>query len=428
MCARLSTKCWDLTRERHLDLDKPLADGVALAEWFAQKAIIVLDNEIDAPTADDPRATTFPHRFLAPDQARRAAAGGLDVAFIGTGFDLRRWLMPTNATPDATHDVFRRYLVRFWAKPDEDWLRRQAFKLAKRLANEHPEQRHVVVFRFAPAVQDGSRFTNHWKVGTLETHRTLDRAAGAIVQADVPARDRIAYPSTEIAERAVLSLFGFGENLVRYQRALAVPEPDPIALARIVDALIVDLSTELAVALEGAPTPRLDALAGAELGTSYDSAGRASVIRLAGRVQFLAGSHVSWWEKVPPFRWLRRSPGVRGQVDRAIERLLARTFGEHDLQTVTEEVRGIVETLRDEHRRAKQSGLAGKRRAWAREQMLLPIAPTAITTDTELLGEYEERVLSEAEYEALVAERAASEQLRRALVANAERDHDDLAL
>ncbi|MGE3768417.1 MAG: hypothetical protein AB7L94_39570, partial [Kofleriaceae bacterium] len=63
---------WDLSRERHLDLWRPLADGISLAEWFKDKAVVLLDNPIENPLGA-PGDETYPHVFLADDQVARAA-------------------------------------------------------------------------------------------------------------------------------------------------------------------------------------------------------------------------------------------------------------------------------------------------------------------------------------------------------------------
>lgn len=255
LCERLAIKpaVWDLTRERHLDLERPLADGVALATWFAGKAIVVLDNEIDGP--DGP---IHPHVFVSADEAMRAAAAGLDLLFVGKGPALREFLVPALPATPEPEPVYRRFWMRWWAAPDQGWLAKVAAAAGAKLRRAHPDQRHVVVFRFAPVVESKLLWMKKWRVGTIATARTLDTAAGAIVNAaaDDRALHGSDYPATDGATTALLAMFGFDENLERMRRALAAIEVVPARLAAIADALVLDVANELAAAIAPVATHR----------------------------------------------------------------------------------------------------------------------------------------------------------------------------
>ncbi len=428
-----STAIWDLSRERHLDLERPLADGIPLAEWFAHKAIVILDNPIE--TAD---GETYPHVFLADDQAARAAAAGIDIALIGKGMPLTRLLVPS-AAPETT-PIYRRYWVRWWAKPDEDWLAKQAFKRSAALHAEKPTERHVVVYRFAPELDSESKFVNKWRVGTLETVRTLDAAAGAVVHAEVDAKElhEPSYVASDHATTTLLAMFGFDENLARLRELIGRAEVTADDLAPLIDVIVLDVANELAAVI--APgwmgdadgdeitttLARLDALARANLTVPYDSAAGAALRRLAGRIRFVARSQVAWWEAIPPLRWMRRGPSARARIAKHLQQFLAGAFGEHNLAQAERDVEQIADELALAHRTAKKAGTAGKRRLWALEQARLPIAPETITTDTEVMQAWTERVMSGAEFDQLAAARAADAAARDKLLAGADQLHQQL--
>ena len=450
---------WDLSRERHLDLERPLAGGVALIDWFAHKAIVVLDNEIEGPSGP-----TYPHVFLDDEQVTRAAAAGLDLALIGRGMKLERLLVPAEERPrDAaaspaespaaliaaarasarnTTTVYRTYWLRWWAKPSAAWLAKQANKLSARLADAVPEQRHVVIHRFAPALDGEGAFANRWKVGTIETVRTLDTAAGAIVHAsiDEATLHDPAYAGSEHATTALLVMFDFAENLARLRAVLARPEVTAAELTPLVDALVLDLANELAAVIAPgwkgdasahdleAALPRLEALGGSGLTARYGTPGGDALLRLAGRLRFLADSQLRWWERIPPWRWMRRGPTARARIIRHVDRLLGAAFGEHDLAQTRADALELAGALRAEHAQQRETRLAAKRRVWALELARTPIASRALTSDTELLDTAAARVLSGEEYDQLVADKAEIAAQRAVLVASADQQHADLGV
>lgn len=437
---------WDLSRERHLDLERPLSDGISLADWFKDKAIVLLDNPIENPLGA-PGDETYPHVFLADDQAARAATSGIDIALIGKGMPLKRLLVPSN-TPDET-PIYRRYWLRWWAKPTEDWLEKVAVKKSQMLVEEKPTERHVVIYRFAPEIDGDSSWMNKWRVGTLHTVRTLDAAAGAVVHADVDAEE-LHDPSYVMSDHAIttlLAMFGFEENIERLRTLLGRqspgseilgPDPVPADLAPILDALVLDIANELAAVISpgwmgdasgvelNATLGRLEALARSKLSAEYESTAGAALRRLAGRVLFLARSQVSWWESLPPFRWMRRGPSARTRITRHLEEFLGAAFGEHNAKQAIDDAERIADEITADHKAKRKSYVAGKRRVWALEQARLPLAPNTITSDTELLESWAERVISGNEYDELTSERAADAAAREKLLAGADEQHAQL--
>src|SRR5262249_12461917 len=142
-------------------------------------------------------------------------------ALIGKGMPLKRLLVPSNATDETP--IYRRYWLRWWAKPTEDWLEKVAAKKSQLLVEEKPTQRHVVIYRFAPEIDGSSMWMNKWRVGTLHTVRTLDAAAGAVVHAEVDAHELHdpSYVASDHAITTLLAMFGFDENLERLRKLLA---------------------------------------------------------------------------------------------------------------------------------------------------------------------------------------------------------------
>ncbi|MBL9017828.1 MAG: hypothetical protein JNL83_26815, partial [Myxococcales bacterium] len=430
------TAIWDLSRERHLDLERPLADGIALADWFKDKAIVILDNEIEGP--DGP---THPHVFLSDDQATRAVKAGIDLAFVGAGMAMRRLLVPSEPPPEPT-PVYRTYWFRWWAKPTEAWLLKQAHKMSAKLGEEHPDQRHIVVHRFAPEVDGKSMWMNKWKVGTIETTRTLDADAGAIVHAAVPqtALHDPSYALSDHARTTLLVMFGFAENLARLKRLLARPDITVKELAPVANSLLLDLANELAALL----TPgwkgdtsgkelerelqRLAALSTSGLTAEPGSPGGTLLVQLAGSVLFLGRSQVRWWENLPPFRWMRRGPSARHKIERHVARFLEAAFGEHNAEQMQNDAEAVAESLDKEHARQRKESYVAKKPAWALEKAREPIASQTITSDTEMFVTPEERVMSGADYDAITTEKQEDAAIRGALLAAAERQHQALAL
>lgn len=167
-------------------------------------------------------------------------------------------------------------------------------------------------------------------------------------------------------------------------------------------------------------------LAKSGLAADYDSVAGTALIRLAGRLWFFAHGQVRWWEKVPPWRWMRRGTKVRAYVSRHLDGFLAGAFGEHNVATTRADAIIVAGALVEEHRLARKQNLAGRRRAWALELVRAPIAGSQITSDTELLANSDERVLSAEEYDGITTAGLEGVVQRDKLVAAADRAHKDL--
>jgi hypothetical protein len=435
---------WDLSRERHLDLEKPLEGDVSLAAWFEKKAIIVLDNAIDGPDGE-----IYPHTFLDADQATRAAAAGIDIAFVGKGPKLQPLLIPRGGddkavgdrgelvealakAPRASTPMFTRHWFAFWSTPDETWLRSQAHALSETIGEAHPAHRHFVVHRYKPKLESKFLWIKRWRVGTLETVRTLDAAAGAIVHLAVDDLHDPSYTGTSSTTTALLVAFDFAENIERLRSLIAVAAAAE-DLDRVADVLVVDLVNELMAAHAGsgdlAPImPRVAALATSGLTADYDSIAGGALIRLAGRLWFFADSQVRWWEQAPPWRWTARRSRVRNHVRGELERFLGGAFGAHNVATTLADAIHVADGLVEAHRLARDKSLVSERRYWALEQALAPLAIEGLTSDTELLATTEERVLSASEYDAHCAAAAQLAEQRATLVAAADQAHRDLVV
>lgn len=454
LAKRLSfqTAIWDLSRERHLDLEAPVASGASLAELFANKAIAILDNAIEGPDGE-----LRPHELVCTYQALRAAHAGIDLVFFGKGPALGRVLVPAGdskvalAEAPAQSDaelveiarieqraamaVHRRYWLRFWARPDERWLAGRANALAERVASAIPSQRHLVVQRFAPKLVSSFLWIKKWHVGTLETLRTLDTASGGIVHVALEDESLPRYPLTPDAVSALLLVFGFEENLERFAWVARSMDVDEGTLDRMVDVMLLDLANELAaVAAPGwrdgassadllAALPRLRALANAQLSFELDSIAGGALLRLAGRLRFFAEAQVGTFEKLPPVRWFRRTPALRALVDEHLDKLLVATFSEGALEAARGEVARIAASLEKDFREAKRTLQATDRAAWALALLQAPIAATTITSDTEILATAHERILSEREHDEIAIAKAEAAQRRAAIVASADSQH-----
>lgn len=426
---------WDLTRERHLDLDAPVVKSASLIDVLSGGAIAILDNEIETP--DGP---AFPHAFLSSEHAVRAAAAGIDIAFIGKGPALDRVLIPAREAPRTEAAVFRRYWLRFWARPEQDWLRGRAFARSAELASSSPMQRHLVVHRFEPKLESQFLWIKKWKVGTLETIPMLDGGAGSLVHValdDTTVHDP-AYAISRDAAAALLIVFDFEEKLERLRRVGTSPDADDASLARIVDAILVDLAEELASLLApgwrggssadelAASLPKLAALAKSGLSADYDSIAGAALLRLSGRLLFLADSQVPLWEAMPPLRWMRRAPAVRSHVADQVDAFLTGAFGEHNLRTTRIDAERISAELLTTFKRQRELGLARDRGAWALEQLRAPLAAKGITSHVELLTNHAERVMHGDEYDAAAKAHADAATRRAKLVSDADRAERDL--
>jgi hypothetical protein len=437
------TSLWDLSREGHLDLDRPLADGRTLGQLLAGKAIVVLNRAFETPLG-----TVAPHRMLDPDQLLRAAASGLDVLFVGESPGLGQLMVPTQApdadgaaaTPDRatalvaiargqriTVPIYRRFPLLFWRRPTERWLARQAHAFSRTLNKTRRRERHVVIHRFAPErVSRAWLGGSLWRVGTIETARTLDDDATALVHVDGEA-------DHALAASALLIAFDFAQQLERLRWTLADVGAEPAALATIVDALVVELAGELAAANRPGPgsddlraeLPKLHALAAGVGSTRVATAGGDALCGLLAQLHYVAETQVSWFDRLPPWRWWRRPVATARLVVAAIEDTVTAAFAA-DERTAA---RAAVAARLAEHRAAittEASGL-GRRRRHGLRVALAPVREDRLLADSEVLVDERERVLSGDEYDQIVAARASDAEARVAITEALAAERADLS-
>jgi hypothetical protein len=450
LASRLSARIavWDLSLEGHLDLERPLDDGRSLAQHFAGKAVVILNNEVDGP--DGPARA---HAWLRSDQVTRAASSGLDLAFVGHGPNLRHLLLAGARRDElapvvrseaqvvaalrsgihaATAICHRTYRLRFWAKPQAAWLERRAHSLSRALERAFPSQRHAVVFRFAPELVATSWWWgSRWRVGTLETLQVLAPVGNAVVQLTVedPHLAEPSYVRTAASTAAVLAMFDFDEQLERLRRSM---RPEAAAEARvleaIVDALVVDVIEELMAALQSgsrqmaeleAALPRLRALPRGVCEAAMGTAPAEAVIRLASRLRFVAQSQIAWWQKMPPWRWRSTAPRAAQLVEQQVEALLVAAFAASEREASRVAVDRAVVLMEETHRRARKAGATAKRSWWSLEVAMTPLLLPEVHGDAELLTRAEERVLSGEEHDAIFANEEATAARRDRLMAAA---------
>lgn len=423
---------WDLSREQHLDLDRPLAGGGSLAAHFAGKAIVILDSVFDGP--DGPvRASAY----LCPDQLRRCAAAGIEVAFLGGPLDLRAQLIPpptptaglalvtTSADASAAlqHGSQTRMAVEHatrwpWWRPSREWLAARAQALSAQLARALPDQRHVVIYRFAPKLLEQRWTGGRWFVGTIETRRTLDPTAVSVVHVEVG--DAVAGdPDTILAgtpRLAVLTMLDVEQQLERLRWVLARPMPEPAVLTDLCDALLAALTSEVEAALAsgralprdlGQAFPRLAAVV-ARSGTAIlDGHAGGALIGFAASLWHVVRCQVAWYEGLPPWRWLSRTRRVRAHVRDALTAWIKRVFGDSMVAAAWDRIEQQADDLLATMRRRqfwwanrRTAGLAHGRRAFD---------TPGLTADTELLTTAADRVVDGETADALAqAARAAA--------------------
>jgi hypothetical protein len=441
---------WDLSREGHLDLDRRLAHGATLAETFAGKAVVVLDNTFDGP--DGPiRASDC----LDAAQLRGAAMSGLDVAIVGGAMDLRARLIPPPAQPEQANvqvvdedaiehalqhgprsvTVVERTYWLPWRRPSPRWLERRAAALSARLARALPHRRHLVVHRFAPVQLRDGLLRRHWRIGTLETMRTLDTATGAVVHAEASDAELAdpAYAGSHRAAIAVLTMLDFEEQLERLRWVLSHEPVEPSAVEQITGTLLADLVNELVVAMAGGPSrdlalaqamPRLTALAERLGPTPLDGpAGAPLLTGLAAPLLVAADAHVSWLSRLPPWRWWSRTVRVRDHVHHTLDLLLDTLFGAAADRARTQLATAIADLRKTTIRR---DGWFGGRRRAALAHGRAILALPGVTSDTEVLALPAERVLSSDEADALAATERTAAARRTTLVTAAEQARRDL--
>ena len=454
LARRLSTNVavWDLSREQHLDLDLPIYDGASLAQRFAGKAMVILNNPIDGPTGP-----SRPDTWLRAEQAVRAAASGLDIAFVGSDAHLERVLLAGAASrgqaplpvdgedavlalaaggAHAMLAMHQRYRLRFWARPSADWLTRQAHRLSARLHRAAPERRHLVVTRFAPEIESSSWWWGtRWRVGTLEVVPMLDSVGHALVHAQVDDQQLgdAAYVREAATTAAVLQMFDFGEQLEQLRRNLLDPTAEQTLLDQQADAILVDLTDELLAAraqdAASAPPqelPRLARLVQADGGlprVELGQRGGDAVVRLLARFRFVAESQALWWQRLPPWRWLGRHARRVALLRQRIEEALSAAFSPEQLEPARAAVDAGHRELAGQHRAARKARTASRRQLWARDLGRSPMLLAQVKGDGALLDSPETRVIGEEAYATAASQEASAEARRAELEDQARRVH-----
>lgn len=432
---------WDVSREGHLDLARPLADGRTLGELLAGKAIVVLNRAFETPIG-----AVAPHRLLDPDQLLRAAAARLDVVFVGERPGLTRLMVPSPPADGGevaadrqaalvaiergrrvTLPIYRRFPLLFWRKPTAAWFARQAQAFSRTLGRALTRERHLVIQRFAPERVERSWFGGAlWRVGTLEAARTLDADATALVHVDAGAEHAT-------AATAFLVALDFSQQLERLRWTLAEPGATLGVLTSLVDALLVELASELATVNRpgrrrgelALALPRLHALAGGVGGARVATPGGDAVRDLLARLTFFATTQVGWLDRLPPWRWWRRPVATARLVRDAVAATVAAAFPADEVAAA----RAAIDARLAEHRAAMQAarpGLGG-RRVYGLRAALAPLADDRLTADSELFTAPVDRVLDGDAYDAIVAERATDAAARAAVTAALAAERADLA-
>jgi hypothetical protein len=447
---------WDLSLEKHLDLEAPVVAGRSLIDHFAGGTIAVLDNAIDVGGAE-----IYPHQLLSKAGVHAANSAAIHVAFIGGDPELDRLLMPLSAdggevetpasestgelvtalekVPDTALAVSRARVEvsdREWwgGLPDVADLGEEAAAVQKELVAAYPDRRYVVVYDFEPEVESKFLWIKKWKVGDVEVKSTIDPVAGSVVHTAL-ADHELHSPEHVLGDANLSTLClarGFDANLERLGELVRAgsaprlgdggapygdaqpPAPSPAevdadrVMTVLVHAMLAELANEQdAVTSTGwrdglsadecrAKMPRLAALAGARLADGDALPGTpegTQVVELGARIRFFAEAQVRLWERAPLIRFLRRAPTVMDLTRDAVEALFERTFGEH-ARAATRMMKERIDHFED-----REPGGGYYARA-----LLYEVRDRAdITTDDELAADASARILSREDFEALRA-------------------------
>lgn len=415
---------WDLSREQHLDLAHCLPSGKSLSAHFEGKAIAILDNEFVGP--DGPVRA---HEYLCPEQLRHAAESGLEIALLGGPLDLRARLFPAATPADSlalvtTADEAAVALRRSrgtsmvvehtswwpWWRPTDEWLAHRARLVSDHLQRALPAERHVVIHRFEPALRKKQWIGGRWRVGTIETRRTLDAAAASVVHAEVG--EAIAFDPSVVragaARLAVLAMLDVEQQLERLRWVLADDPPAPSVVTEILAALLAGLTGELALTMTPGSTlprdldqvlPRLAAVAARSGTASRESPAGVALIDFAASLWHVARCQVRWFERLPPWRWRSRSQRLRNHVRHQLARWSANVFGDAAVEDVWKQIERHADELLGAMRPKTFWWASRRQRGLAHGRRILDTP--GLTADTELLAEAADRVIDAATADAL---------------------------
>ncbi|MEZ4441304.1 MAG: hypothetical protein R3B72_19545 [Polyangiaceae bacterium] len=455
---------WDLSREGGIDLDAPQADGQSLAERFSGGSMIVLNNHVETPAGEDSA-----HRVIGKPTVVAAAAHGIDVLFVGNDVGIQQLLEPTHlldlAMPEAGEvedaseeevplaEVLEKSLVKQstdalaltrarGAVYDMDWLGRgpdtrvmakTANRILRRLAARHPSLRLVAVTHVDKRVDKRFLWIRRWHVGQIEIRATLTTEDGRLVSVEAPRADacRPDYIASDDTLLALLLTRSFAEKLEQLDRAVAAvrdqppdapPSPGDALVARILEALVVDLAQEIrGLLLPGwrsgmglsemdSAMPRLRALAAFEprgakasrLDPASTSGGH--VIALVAKLRRFVYGHTRFWEWLPPMVGLRRAPMLWWLVRKHGGAFLDRLFGGDDAiaKAYRKDVKERLDVARRELKAAFEEyrqGVAGEDRyPWhyrhADELVFGPLLRRGVTSDAEVYVTEDTRLLT----------------------------------
>ena len=332
----LSSAVWDAYLEGGLGI---LDDVVAEKRRYA--LVVVLNNPMDLP-AGEHRASVL------LDQATSLALASRDVhvLYVGRAPDLGALVVPIDdptqeSAEDAVVAACEREAVAGagitvpvhttytwpWSRPREQELTRRAFALSARLEQRWPERRYVIVSRWEPALVKSVAWVRTFRLGHLEVRRSLDASRAAVTGLEVDAKSM--HDARFIAEAAVhgylLSALPFDAKLALLERSpapIGASDSDPLVAALVTDlvreqAQVARYGWRVSRASLAQALPMLDAL-------TKHVPGNARVIELAAWLDLVARDHARLWEWLPPLVWLRRGPGLRAFVRRALHDWLAR--------------------------------------------------------------------------------------------------------
>ncbi len=151
-----------------------------------------------------------------------------------------------------------------------------------------------------------------------------------------------------------------------------------------------------------------------------------AILRLASRLRFLAQSQITWWQHLPPWRWLGDQPRAAAFVARCVDDVLVAAFAPAELDTARLAVTETAQLLVALHKQARQAGSADKRSVWSLALARGSLTAGGVQADSQLLTRSEERVLSGDEHDAIFADEAAAATRRQQLMDAAEASHGQL--
>jgi len=434
----------DLSYEGRIDLLGERDDGPPLVERIDNGTVIVLNEIVGTRAGETPAAD-----FFDLDQLRDATMRGLDVAFVGEPVSLEAMLPALAVEPTARFEeeaelveairgasgpidlelVLHR--IGFWfEEPTELLVAERALALSKRLTALFPARRFVVVHELGVDKTHEGYVVRRWRAGTLRVMSTLDSTSGRVLEAQVGKEDRVSpdYPASLGNLTTLLLARGFDER-VELMLSRVGSGGDTAGVRAIVDAILVELATEQQAVLEERFRSGLNAeslLESLPLMRSFVEQAEAAglhvdpksplgreLCRLVGRLRFFVQAQVRWWEW--PLLYLRRSIMLRRATmdltERLVDALVVATADPErvvvDRQEAEDQIDAVDRELRETY--------SDERRAYAIDLLLSPIAGEWLTAHAERRSTPEERVLSRAEHDELVAERAQLRDIRSIL-------------